>query len=139
MAILHHSSLVSKTKLFYWLFFVVAVVGFFVCFGFFFFAMPRGLWDLSSPTRDRTQAPAVKAPSPNHWTTREFLKAVFITSVTSKICFCDDYFSGERAQFLRWEFEQTVRRSGPHPPILKPLARSFLCPFEASLYSIHPH
>ena len=28
--------------------------------------------DLSSLTRDRTWAMAVKAPSPNHWTTREF-------------------------------------------------------------------
>ena len=34
--------------------------------------MPRGLWDLSSPTRDWTRDLAVKAPSPNHWTTREF-------------------------------------------------------------------
>ena len=25
--------------------------------GFFFFAMPHGFWDLSSPTRNRTQAP----------------------------------------------------------------------------------
>ena len=33
-----------------------------------------GLWDLSSPTRDQTQALAVKVPSPNHWTTREFSK-----------------------------------------------------------------
>ena len=40
---------------------------------FFFFFWPRhGLWYLSSPTRDGTQAPAVKAPSPNHWTAREF-------------------------------------------------------------------
>ena len=28
---------------------------------------------LSSPTREWTQAPGVKAPSSNHWTTREFL------------------------------------------------------------------
>ena len=36
--------------------------------------MPCNLRELSSPTRDWTwiQAPAVKAPSPNHWTTREF-------------------------------------------------------------------
>ena len=39
---------------------------------FFFFAAPPGLQDLSSLTKDRTQAPAVKAWSPNHWTTREF-------------------------------------------------------------------
>ena len=32
---------------------------------------PGGLLDLSSLTRDWPQAPAVKAPSLNHWTTRE--------------------------------------------------------------------
>ena len=31
-------------------------------FTFFFLPMPRNLQDLSSPTRDRTRAPAVKAP-----------------------------------------------------------------------------
>ena len=35
-------------------------------------AAPCGLQDLSSLTRDQTQAPAVKVPSPNHWTTKEF-------------------------------------------------------------------
>ena len=34
-------------------------------------------WHLSSPTRGWTQAMAVKAPNPNHWTTREF--PLFIT------------------------------------------------------------
>ena len=38
---------------------------------FFCLAMPHGLQDLSSPTRDATQAIVVKAWSPNHWTTRE--------------------------------------------------------------------
>ena len=38
-----------------------------------FLAMLRGLWDLSSPTRDRTRALAVKAQSPNHWTARNSL------------------------------------------------------------------
>ena len=32
----------------------------------------HGFQDLSSSTRDHTQASAVKAQSPNHWTTREF-------------------------------------------------------------------
>ena len=41
---------------------------------FFFLAMMYGLWDLSSLTGNRTLAMAVKAPSPNHWTTREFPK-----------------------------------------------------------------
>ena len=35
-------------------------------------AAPRSLWDLSSSTRDQTWATAVKTPSPNHWTAREF-------------------------------------------------------------------
>ena len=39
---------------------------------FFFLATLCSLQDLSSLTRDRTWAMAVKAPSPNHWTTREF-------------------------------------------------------------------
>ena len=38
---------------------------------FFFWAVPHGLRDLSSPTRDQTRALAVRAQSPNHWTTME--------------------------------------------------------------------
>ena len=41
-------------------------------FNFYILVTLCGLQDLSSLTRDQTQAPAVKAPSPNHWTTREF-------------------------------------------------------------------
>ena len=42
-------------------------------FFFFFFWLPRTAWgDLSSLTRDWTQAMAVKVWSPNHWTAREF-------------------------------------------------------------------
>ena len=37
-----------------------------------FFSIPWGLHDLSSSTKLLTRAPAVKAPRPNHWTTREF-------------------------------------------------------------------
>ena len=37
-----------------------------------FFTCRKQLTDLSSPTRDQTQAPAVKVLSPNHWTTRKF-------------------------------------------------------------------
>ena len=35
-------------------------------------AAPRSLQDLSSLARDWSQATAVKVPSPNHWTAREF-------------------------------------------------------------------
>ena len=37
-----------------------------------FLAVPCGLQDLSSPRRDWVKTRAVKAPSPNHLTTREF-------------------------------------------------------------------
>lgn len=47
---------------------------FLLIFFFFFWTMTCGLWDLSSPSRDRTRAPAVKTASPNHWTAREFLQ-----------------------------------------------------------------
>ena len=43
---------------------------------FIFLAMPHGLQDLGSPTRDRTRATAVKAPSPKHWTAREVPKSL---------------------------------------------------------------
>ena len=38
----------------------------------FILAVLCGVWDLSFLTRDWTQVSAVKAPNPNHWTTREF-------------------------------------------------------------------
>ena len=39
-----------------------------------FLATLHGLQDLRSPTRDRNWPLPVKAPSPNHWTAREFPK-----------------------------------------------------------------
>ena len=47
--------------------------GFFVCFR---LATPHSLWDLGSPTMD-TLALALKAPSPNHWTTKELPSLLF--------------------------------------------------------------
>ena len=38
---------------------------------------PRGMWDLSSLTRDRTCTPCIGKRSLNHWTTREVPKSVF--------------------------------------------------------------
>ena len=32
---------------------------------------PRGMWDLSSPTRDRTRTPCIGRRSLNHWTSRD--------------------------------------------------------------------
>ena len=34
------------------------------------------LWDLSSPTSDRTQDRAVEEGSPNHWASREYPSSV---------------------------------------------------------------
>ena len=50
---------------------------------FFFLAVPRSMWDLSSPTRDRTHTPALEVWSLNHWTAMEvprtyILKALLI-------------------------------------------------------------
>ena len=33
-----------------------------------------GMWDLSSPTRDRTRTPCIGRQSLNHWTAREVPK-----------------------------------------------------------------
>ena len=41
-------------------------------------AAPHGLQDLSSPTRDWTQATAVETLSPNHWTARELPERLFL-------------------------------------------------------------
>ena len=54
---------------------------------FFFLSPPLSLQDPSSPVRDQTLA--VKAPSPNHWTAREFPSNFFFTDLlllkTSKL------------------------------------------------------
>ena len=43
----------------------------------------KDLWDLSSLTKDWTRDPAVKAPSPNHWTTRESPPLSFLTQIAA--------------------------------------------------------
>ena len=48
----------------------------------YFLAAPRGLWDLSSPTRDWTQTMAVKAQNPNHLATRELPAFLCLTYFT---------------------------------------------------------
>ena len=50
----------------------------------------RGLWDHSSPMRDRTDASAMEARSPNHWAAREFPKGL---------------------SELRWRGQMSLRRS----------------------------
>ena len=46
-------------------------------------ATAHGLQDLSFPSRGQTQALAVKAPSPNHWTTKEIPNQfIFVPKIT---------------------------------------------------------
>ena len=44
----------------------------------FFFAMLCGKWDLSSPSKDYTHAPALQAWSLNHWTARRVPPTLFM-------------------------------------------------------------
>ena len=50
-----------------------------ILFYLFIYLWLRSLQDLSSLIRDSTQATAVKAPSPKHWTTRELPGIVFLS------------------------------------------------------------
>jgi hypothetical protein len=38
---------------------------------------PRGMWDLSPPTRDQTHTPCIERQSPNHWAAREVPVDIF--------------------------------------------------------------
>ena len=44
-----------------------------ICFGF----LPRGMWDLSSLTRDQTSTPCNGRQNLNHWIIREVPQIVF--------------------------------------------------------------
>ena len=46
---------------------------------YFFFCHATWLWDISSPTWDRTQVHGSESESPNHWTTREFPEISYAT------------------------------------------------------------
>ena len=52
---------------------------------FFFFGLTTRFVDLRSPIRDWTWAPAVKVPSPNHWTAREFPVRFFFFKALASI------------------------------------------------------
>ena len=64
---------------------------------FFFFAMLWVLQDLSSLTRDWTQAVALKAPNPNHWTTRELPRLIYLLAM---LCSMRDLSSPEQGSNL---------------------------------------
>ena len=42
-------------------------------------SLPRGMWDLSSLTKDRTHVLCIRRQILNHWTTREFSGMSFLT------------------------------------------------------------
>ena len=58
----------------------------FILFFLFFVATLCGLRDLSSLTRDWTWATAVKVPSPNHWTAREFPRNFILKNFNLSYC-----------------------------------------------------
>ena len=76
------------------------------CFMFLFF-WPRGMWDLSSPTRDRICTPCIERRSLNHWTAREIPSSIcfgpflrmFISLFTLSFCSC--MFSAFSVKALR--------------------------------------
>ena len=53
-----------------------------LCFGFW----PRGVGDLSSPTRDWTHIPCIRRKSLSHWTTREVPTMMFLSILTILPC-----------------------------------------------------
>ena len=63
---------------------------------------PQGMWDLSSPIRDRTRTPCIERQSFNHWTAREVPKNKYLKLVETALksllpflstCLCEISFS----------------------------------------------
>ena len=81
-----------------------------------------GLQDLSSLTRDRTQASVVKAQKPNHWTTREFPQNLLCTRRVVEmlgqgvIFFCASYSVGLKPTWcLYWIMPTSTHFPAPVP------------------------
>ena len=49
---------------------------------------PQGMWDLSSPTRDRTHTPCIGRQSLNHWTTSEVPALYSLLPVSYHFHYC---------------------------------------------------
>ena len=50
--------------------------------------LPRGMWDLSSPTRDQTGVPCIARQVLNHWTTREVpSQSILARKLFEVLCF----------------------------------------------------
>ena len=111
----HHSqgeqSVIWLAGCLHWITFIMGgpVLGIFVVVICLFLAMLHDLWLLSSPTRNRTWTPAVKAPNPNHWTAKDSFFAIFCltttTTTTTKIYI---YIERERAMKQQlWQSNST--------------------------------
>ena len=62
----------------------------------------RGIWDLSSPMRDRTRTPCIGRRSLNHWTAREVPGLWFLNSTCAAVWRRGDE-GQERKQRNHWE------------------------------------
>ena len=115
---------------------------------------PRGLWDLSSLTRDWTHATAVNALRPNHWTARKFLWTHFLISICLQSARCllcpisssQPYHPESVSEICVWKTHFLIRASCPtYSVFLFPVTLLFgqtgtprpwlLVPFLASLPS----
>ena len=97
---------VDHFKSLYWICYNIASV---LCFGVFW---PKGIWDLSSPTRDWTCTPCLGRWSFNHWTTRE-VPYFSIKMVSIKMWMNRMFISSSICSFI-----VCTEPSAPSPPDL---------------------
>ena len=91
----------SDVELYEFFVYIVLVFGFFWLH--WVFIVPHrpsscGMWDLSSPTRDRTRVPCIGRRILNHWTTREVPLCVFLDINSLDLSFAN-IFSHSRQSF----------------------------------------
>ena len=82
---------------------------------------PRGMWDLSSPTRGQAHTPCIRRWSCNHWTDRErpscFLLALLQSACGLSVVACVLSFMSRCSRLLLYIFssdQQSV--TSPHSP-----------------------
>ena len=80
--------------------------------------LPRGMWDLSSPTRDQIRVPCIGRRILNHWTTREVLYED-----------CFDFMDPLKASQAHQGSHTTLRE--PLRCFLALILRSHTCPVSA--------
>ena len=86
---------------------------------------PQGMWNLSSPTRDRTQTPFTGRRSLNHWTSREvprifaldWEKAVGFLLISMPAFFNAETESCKETQLVTWRNRNGVQFSWTSPSL----------------------